>query len=74
MSADLAARLRTRGAQLAAQLARRARAALVQRWTAQGVAARTDDAGVTLSAPGLMRRRQGTRQRLPDPNILWHEE
>ncbi len=74
MSGDLAARLRARGAQVAAGLAQRARARLMQRWMARGVAARTDDSGVTLLAPGLMRRRQGTRDRLPDAEFLWHED
>ncbi len=74
MSGDLAARLNARGARLAAVLARQAEAALVRRWQGRGVTVREDGAGVTLAAPGLTRRRQGTRTRLPDAEFLWLED
>jgi hypothetical protein len=62
------ARLRQRGEQLAARFLRAAQGDLASRWRARAV---DDDDGIGLAAPGLGRRRRGTRTQLPDADLLW---
>lgn len=70
MSAALIAQLQARAAALAKAAAQALKGQVAQRWHNVGS---IDDRGETLrlSGPGLIRRRRGTRQHLPDPLLLW---
>jgi hypothetical protein len=73
MSAALIARLRVRGAALAPVATQALKRRVAQRWQDIGG---IDESGETLrlAGRGLIGRRRGTRQRLPDPLLLWPGE
>jgi hypothetical protein len=66
----LAALLRRRAAMLAAVAVARLGARVAQRWASHGVVNR-DGNRVRLLAPGLQRRRRGSRHALPEADLLW---
>ena len=70
MSARLIVQLQARAAVLARRAVQAVQRRVALRWGSKG---RVDEGGDTLrvSGPGLIRRRRGTRQRLPDPTLLW---
>lgn len=70
MSAALIAALRARGAALAQAAAAAVQRRVALRWQDVGRVAAGGDT-LRLTGRGLNRRRRGTRQRLPDPLLLW---
>jgi hypothetical protein len=70
MAAALAARLKARGAALAAARAAALRQRIAARWAGFGGVG-ADENGVRLAAPDGQQARFGRRDRLADPRLLW---
>lgn len=70
MGAALAALLRQRVDELAAVAVAGLGARVARGWGGRGVVARDGDT-VRLLAPGVRQRRRGSRQLLPEADLLW---
>jgi hypothetical protein len=70
MGDAVAALLRRRMKLLAAAAVARLGARVAQRWAGQVVVSREGDT-VRLLGPGLRQRRRGSRDRLPEAELLW---
>lgn len=70
MTATLAQRLAAAGRAIAAAAVRRRAQRLAGGWAGEG-GIREKDLMVDLRAPGLARRRLGSRTTLADPALLW---
>ncbi|WP_353200774.1 hypothetical protein [Sandarakinorhabdus sp.] len=70
MGDAMAALLRRRMQGLAAAAVARLGARVAQRWAGQGVVSREGDT-VRLLGPGLRQRWRGSRDRVPDAELLW---
>jgi hypothetical protein len=69
--AQLAERLRIAGDQLGGQWLARTRQRLAQQWRERGFEVQEQRSGLIIAGHDLIRRRQGSRDALPDPQLLW---